>query len=682
MKKNFKKNNLSFIKIFCLISSIMYPNFLYNSCCSACGCQSCEQPCVCDFCFNNVNSCNCGQINKCAGAPFLQYRSVSLNKAKEICGWQPYTFRYGMEKLNGSIYTSVEYTDSFRPNNISQYLFGDDLVCGNKLIIQGSKVENRNPKAWLADYFGLPVDFQSQVQFCPTISNVIVDLNSYFGLDRIAKGLYLKLHFPIASTKWALNMAECVCDPGQETFPIGYMGIGQEPYKPTDGGTAPQQVKRSSLPADFISAVQPGTTFCDQKVSMQFGCMPCVQLQYAQFSDFHATLGYDFVLKKDFNFAAGFYLVFPSGTRPDARVLFEPIIGNGKHWELGGEINSSWIFYRSQNNENRYAGIWLDATLTHMLNAYQPRQFDFCGRPNSRYMLLLQMNEAANTTTCDLVGTQTTAVKEFSDYSGATIIPQDPNGQTVAPQKANYTYAQYENTANTNIWSGLIPAINYSTRVVNVRVDLQADVAIKLGYIGQDFSFDIGYELWARTPERITPCQSFCQDGTQPQYVIKGDGFIWAKDENSNSYFNTLSGSQNCADIHTGQNMILAKTDPAGAAANKGVDNPEFAWELTYAGNRGFTHDTFIQQVNPDGDPIYSSFQPKLVHSFDLDTCQSATALTNKIFAHINYEWKDKETRWRPFAGIGAESEFAPRNRKFRAISQWGLWLKAGVAFQ
>ncbi|EKD23450.1 MAG: hypothetical protein ACD_82C00031G0002 [uncultured bacterium] len=679
--KNFL-NNIWLLIIFTLFSIIFSNSFLYAKNCSACCCESCSEPCACDFCYNNINSCTCKKINECSGAPFLQYRSVSLNNAKEICGWQPFTNKYGMEKLNGSLYSSVEFTSSFRPYEIAQHLFGNDLVDGNKLIIQGSAVANRNSKAWLADYFGLPIDFESQVQFCPSIKNIIIDLNTYFGLDSIKKGLYIKVHLPIASTTWALNMAECVNDYGQDPFALGYMSIGQKPYIPADSGTAPTPILRSALPQDFINAVQLGTTFGDQRVSMLFGTMPCLNLQKTQFSDFQAAFGYNFILKKDFFLGASLNAVIPTGTRPDARYLFEPIVGNGKHWELGLGIDSSWIFYRSSENENRYAGIWLEATFTHMFDAYQARSFDFCNKPNSRYMLLLQMTPAADTTTWDLVGTSTTNIKEFSGYSGADIIPVDPTGEIAQTNTAKYTYSKYTNSSETDICSGLIPAINYTTRVVNVGIDLQADVAIKLGYIGQDFSFDIGYELWARTKEKISPCQNFCHKTPDNTYVIKGDGMIWGRDINSDTFYSTLSGSQSKADIHTGENMKLKKTNPSGAAQNMGVDNPQFAWVLTDAGNRGFTKDTFIAQVNQDNAKLYSSFNPILVNTDDIDTCQSTSAITHKIFVHINYEWHDKEIRWRPFAGIGGEAEFASKSRSHRAISQWGAWLKAGVSFQ
>ncbi|MFC1842896.1 hypothetical protein ACFLYU_04525 [Candidatus Dependentiae bacterium] len=684
MRKNI--NNLFLLTIFCTFS-LLFTSFSVlteiNQCCCP---NTCKCPCECRHCYDCIKPCECRAIHPCHGAQFLQYRSQSLNKAKELVGWQPFTHRYARDDTNGSLYSSIEFTSSFRSGWIAQYLFGDDLVNGQTLLVQGSAVENRHPKAWLADYFGLPIDFESIVTFCPKIKNIIVDFNTYFGLNKFVKGLYLKIHFPIASTKWELNMSECIKVKGQQPFPIGYMSIGQPPTP-----EVPAPLDRSFLPASFVDAVQIGTTFGDQRKSMLFGAMPCKQLKKTRFSDIHATFGYDFILKKDYCLGLSLNVVFPTGNRPDARYLFEPIVGNGKHWELGVGLNSSWIFYRSSENENRHAGIWLDAVVTHMFKACQARSFDFCGKPNSRYALLMEMIKASEIESSDLVGTGTDSINKFEGFDGADIINQDPTGQTVTPKFANYFYSISTNC--TEKWSGLTPAVNYTTRLVDVRINVQADIAIKFAYVGQDFSFDIGYNFWARTREKISPCKDYCLNEPETKYALKGDAIIWGRDVDDEISYDPLSGSQCKADIHSGQNMKLRKTDPDAADKNMGVDNPEFAWLLLYGQHsEELENDTFIQKVNGATTEVYgsyepnvqmySSFNPKLLSPEDLDTCHSASAITHKIFAHANYEWKDREEKWRPFAGVGGEAEFAPRTRKHRAISQWGIWLKAGVAFQ
>jgi hypothetical protein len=62
--------------------------------------------------------------------------------------------------------------------------------------------------------------------------------------------------------------------------------------------------------------------------------------------------------------------------------------------------------------------------------------------------------------------------------------------------------------------------------------------------------------------------------------------------------------------------------------------------------------------------------------------------MTHKLFGNLSYSIICNG--WTPFVGIGAEVEFAPCSNNSRsclnnnscAISQWGVWLKAGVGFE
>ena len=58
--------------------------------------------------------------------------------------------RYGVKDM------SVGYMRSFREHQIARCLFGNDVLCQdcckNTILVQGSQVANRDPKAWLADY--------------------------------------------------------------------------------------------------------------------------------------------------------------------------------------------------------------------------------------------------------------------------------------------------------------------------------------------------------------------------------------------------------------------------------------------------------------------------------------------------------------------------------------------------
>ena len=140
-----------------------------------------------------------------------------------------------------------------------------------------------------------------------------------------------------------------------------------------------------------------------------------------------------------------------------------------------------------------------------------------------------------------------------------------------------------------------------------------------------------------------------------------------------------MSSSQSCANIHTGIDMTLETADNV---ANKGVDNPKLAWAGNGTDQRLQTPDITFAGTPITAAHLNSSFPSKIVCRSDLDLSKSPSSLTHKIFLHLNYAWKEKEDDWVPFIGFGGEAEFDSKSIKKRGVSQWGLWLKSGVAFE
>ena len=662
MRKNSKKIMLLFLIITSLSTSQIVKSQESET---DTGCNtSCTCP-PCDYCFNCIKCCNEKILGPCDGYPFIAYRSQSMNKAKELCGFQPYIHKYNKDDLYVSLYTSLEYSRSFRSNHIAKMLFGDDLLNADTLLIQGSTVENRNPKAWLADYFGLPTDFHSMIKLCPTIHNVVLDFNIYFGLEKLTDGLYLKFYFPVTHSSWDLRAYECVIDEGQEPFVEKYMGVDEIP--------------REKLPSQFLCAIQGETVFTEKDdegqevrfgdilTPMFFGIFPICRLKKTRLADIRATFGWDFLLKKDLQMGINIHTAAPTGSRPEGIYLFEPQIGNGRHWELGAGLTWSFIFWRSQEKPDTYAGVWFDATVTHMFESCQKRSFDFCYKPNSRYMLLAEI---------------TSGLPENEDFQTSVYIGADEAEIVIDPETEEETLEPVPPiTEGKFIYNlNLVPGTNYTTRSVDVTINIHSDIAIKVGYKGEDFSFDIGYELWARTGEKFKQCRDLCNNEPSPIYVLKGDSILYGTNMEELRRTDTslpgsinfpISLSQSKADIHTGENMKLSEDEEL---QNKGVDNAKLTWF-------GIEENNIAWGRTQDGPQIYSSFQPIRLTPDNINTCKSPSAVTHKIFGHINYSWEKFEKEWRPFIGMGGAVEFAHKTLNTRAISQWGMWIKVGVAY-
>jgi len=511
----------------------------------------------------------------------------------------------------------------------------------------------------LADYFGLPRDFDSRIKFCPEIQNVVVDLNLWLGLDEAAEGLYLKINAPIVWTKWQLCPSERVVAAGETDHRAGYM--------------SEEEIAREKMPTRFLQYMAGGVKVGDMSQGLNYGRIDNCACTKTRLGEIDLTLGWNFVLEEDYHFGGFLYVAAPAGNRPCGTRLFEPMVGNGKHWEFGGGFTGSWIFWRDCECDDRYMGLWFDATVAHLFKACQCRSFDFCNKPNSRYMLLEEM-------TSD----NTDVIEDGEDNA------------------ANYVYKK-----------NLIPAANWSTFNVDVKIDIQADIALKLAYTRCNWNFDLGYNLWARTGEKF--CLDNCACNDSKYYAIKGDAQVYGENAEENKF--ALSATQSEANIYAGKNYPAQTGDLLNPEQNVRIDNPKAAYANGSALNTIGT-----------SDEINTSIQPVLVSRNLLNLGKSPSAITHKLFANISYAWTDRECDdYVPFLGIGGKVEFAQDDccndccddkccdtncttncttsgtctcnntpctcgcgnycndnccsTRRGGLSQWGIWIKGGVAF-
>src|SRR5579863_1785829 len=157
-----------------------------------------------------VQGKSCPTIQGFGNSTIFIPRSQSVNAARDLVGWQRDINQFEAGDYYWTSAVTLQYDRTFQSSRINQYLFQND-----SLTFTGSRVATRNPQTdILADYFGLPGDFESTVCFAPRITNVQVDFANYVGLDRIWKGLYFRWHTPLVNTKWSMNMTETVVNAG------------------------------------------------------------------------------------------------------------------------------------------------------------------------------------------------------------------------------------------------------------------------------------------------------------------------------------------------------------------------------------------------------------------------------------------------------------------------------------
>lgn len=588
------------------------------------------------------------------GAPYFSIHSQSVDLARQDVGIRNIEnkLKYHTHCWPGYASITLESTQSFHAQDITRFLF--NTTCAQSISISGSSVANRGAHDWLADYFGLPTDFQSTVLFNPTVSNVIADFQGYLRLDRFCPGLYLYIHAPLTHTKWNLNACENIKTRGNAPYAEGYF---------SDDIVARSNLLNSA--SDFFSGKHTpnieGQTF-HKLANARWETGDCSSRTKTELADLRMWLGYDWLNCDAFNFGIGAVIAAPTGNAPQGNFLFEPIVGNGKHWELGIMIKGDSTLWESCNGTHKI-DLFTQANITHLFKAQQKRTFDLVGKPLSRYMLAQKLG--ANNTAPYLYGNAT----EGALFCSTNV---DLGNPILSNSKFAHEYT---------------PVANLTTLCVDVTTDVQVDWVAMATYARNNFTWDIGYELWYRGCENIKPRN--WQDALLEEHVwaLKGDAHVFGFGECTDAPFTdgqavALAATEQSATLFSGTNAGLTNT-----YINPGIDAPQFA----FGGDSrpAATAFTTLSGTTAQTQAIFTSIQPVFITSNDIDICSARTkGFSNKFFTHVNYFWDDSCLH--PFIGLGGMVEFGSNNKTWCAskhtcqlctLSQWGVWIKGGVFF-
>src|SRR4030095_268783 len=287
------------------------------------------------------------------------------------------------------------------------------------------------------------------------------------------------------------------------------------------------------------------------------------------------VLGYDFIRRETSHVGFNVRASAPTGSRPKGIFFFEPRVGCGKNWQVGIGFTGHTRLW--EKDEEQELSMYVDCNFINLIKAHQHRSFDF--KKNgffSRYIL----------------------AKEF-----------DKNGEFTEK---------------------ILPAINFTTLKCNVHNSIMVDMVFMFGYTYNNFLFDIGYNGWIRSREKISLLECI----PQKKYGLKGVQFA----------VNTITEQP---DNTTESLATIFETGPI-------ISDGPFPVFVT-------TNDIYVKSA------------------------ASPLILTQKLFWHFAYAWPQKDTHeYSPFLGIGAEIEFEGINSRNAyqpantTMGQASVWLKGG----
>ncbi len=592
-----------------------------------------------------------------AVSPKFTIRSQGTNALRRLVQNADLMCMYDMDKINGFLTVTPEYTRSFNNKKIGECLFGMEN-CGDcvNFNIQGSRVENRDPQAWLAEYFYLPTDFSSTVSINPRIQNFLVDFFAYLGMDEWVEGMYAWIQFPVTWSKWDIGFCEKVKEEGTLPYLAGYF--------------SPNVINRNSMLQNF-SEFASGKNITIQPqdfINITFDSLRCAKIcgtdSVTAVSEVRFAVGWNFLLCEDYHLGFNLQASAPTGNKPHESFLFHPQNGNDHHWELGVGIDAHYIFWRNEGEE-RHAGFYLDANITHMFSSEQTRCFDLCGKPLSRYMLAERV-DALN---------RDDGLAEFN-------MPE------------NRPATVFNNT--------FTPVANITKLNVDVNVAVNADIVAMFNFTSCGWSWDLGYNFWGRSCEKIKR-NNCCSNFKANTWALKGDSQVFGFDGANANTPHALSATMSTATIHNGDNFGPNGVIPDSMAEQNGIQNPGI--NNPFLAGFGTPQTQLFADRDTGNLPINTSIPPVFIQFSDINFA-GTQGLSNKIFTHFGYTWIDRED-YIPYVGLGIEAEFGLNDNErcnscqssceiacntgcdddlngdcLRcSLSQWGVWVKGGVQF-
>ena len=369
-------------------------------------------------------------------------------------------------------------------------------------------------------------------------------------------------------------------------------------------------------------------------------------LKSVNFSDLHFVFGYDFLQKPWYHVGAFLVTVAPIGNRLSSVKVFEPIIGNGHHWEFGGGLDMHFNLWQCVD---KYLQLFLNGYATHLFENNTIRTFDFqpsiYGYPGvgSKYMLLKEFNNT-------------------NDYTG-----------------------------------NLINALNFTTREIKSSFAIQGEVTAQLVFRACNWAFGAGYNMFARSSEKIGQASNPSREFEGKHYGIKGTSGVCTQFWKQGT---GLTGGK-CPYYATESQARLINKNPAQNGASTLIDNPELQQVINAVPPEGCITWNSPTDKNLTTTEVILAYNSEILQngsyvaapvlvgpnamsrstSTDIDYKGIPSQITHGFFAHIDYEWGECSCI-KPFLSLGGEVEFAQNGQcKVCSTNQWNVWVHGGIDF-
>lgn len=350
-----------------------------SNCNTACSTSSCSSDCSTGSC------CGC----PCAGKTFFTNRPLFQTARPEYVNDFLNDKMVAADDGFGGAFEAVLFGGkAVKTRNLASYFLPN---CKTTLTVNEAPTQTA-PSDLEAQNFGIyTVDgtagtggFQSTICFNAKAAEYGLGLHYLQGFcfnDDRSQWWYVDISAPITHVKSELLLTETVIN---------------------NGGGADEFASTTTAVDSMIAAFSQ-SAWCFGKIDS------CAKHGKTGLADIEAKLGYQWTYSEDCFFASYLGFVIPTGNKAKAHYVFEPIVGNGKHWGIMLGSQGGFNVWDSCN-EDWHLKFSFYTNAEYLFQNKQMRSFDLKGKPWSRY-ISVYADEAAAT------------LAATSDAPGANVTP-------------------------------------------------------------------------------------------------------------------------------------------------------------------------------------------------------------------------------------------------------------------
>ena len=311
---------------------------------------------------------------------------------------------------------------------------------------------------------------------------------------------------------------------------------------------------------DYLSGNVENTSANDKQLALKYAKIDGASHSSSGVADIDVMLGYTFVHKERYRAGINIDVLFPTGKTPKGDLLFEPVHGNGHHWGLGCGLDLGLTLYK---REDKSIELMIAGQYKYLFDGTEKRTLDYI---------------------------RVDGTKPSAGY-------YNQGGQTGV--------------------AGVFPLANILTQDIKVTPGSLFDGILALAFNIGNFTFDIGYNLYAKEAEKV---------------ALKN---AWQNDT-----YAEAAWSYNTAAAFT---TYVNAADPKAYAYQNAPDGTNAA-------------------INAD--------------NLDFSTIQTPSQVTHKAYAGLGYVFN--KMKYPVMIGCGGSYEATSRND---ALEGWAVWAKGGISW-